>query len=109
MHGNVDRPYNLGSGADIDVPIYNGGSRNTACPDGHLLENQTIYSNLCIGMNDDPIWMRNKKTTSNPTVQRNVGASNHAPKLVTNNSNLSHYVRFDTSTASPMLIAPDCE
>ncbi len=68
-----DRPDQFCARADVNMSA-NGGDPVLRCSNGDLMENQAIYANLCLGMNDDPIGVRKEQPTADRRVYRDVCA-----------------------------------
>jgi len=76
-----DRPQNLGARTDVDMTA-DSGHATVVGADGDLLEQQAIRADLGVWMDDEAIRMRQQQTASQLAIQRNVGASHHAPASV---------------------------
>ena len=53
--------------------------------DCYLLEKQTIWADLCIGMNHDAIWVRQQKAATEPAIQGDIGTCYNTPEMMSKN------------------------
>ena len=74
------RSENLCPGPDIDVTGNLWNASSVTGSNGHLLKDQTVHADPCIGMNDDSIGVRNQQSAAKLTIQGNVSACHDAPK-----------------------------
>jgi hypothetical protein len=80
-----DRPDDLGARPDVDV---------SAKPDplgqGHLLENETVRPDPRVGVNDDPVRVKEQEAIPEMAVQGNVCPGHHAPESVLEHGGVSN-------------------
>jgi len=81
MVAYADGPQNLGSRTDVYMTADSGHAAVVGA-DRDLLEQQAIRADLGVRMDDNAVRMRQQQTASQLAIQRNVGASHHAPAPV---------------------------
>lgn len=76
-----DRPQDFSSRAYVNMTtdVWHATVIGANC---YLLEQQAIRADFSVRMYDDAIRMRQQQTTSQFTIERNVGASYNAPTSV---------------------------
>ena len=78
-----DASQNLGAGADFDPGAEAWRRRvRDSVADGHLLEQQAVWPDFRIRMDDHPIGMRQHQSAAQPAIERDIGAGHHAPESV---------------------------
>ena len=93
---------------DIDVAANNRNITAGPRADSHLLENQAINADHGIWMDHDTIWMGQKKSATNLTVQGNVSPGYSAPKPMTERRNFANEQRQHAGLGVPSLIEANC-
>jgi hypothetical protein len=104
---DLDSTKDFGTGSDVDVA---GNFRITAgvsYSDGHLLEDQAIYTDFRGWMNDYPVGVGNQQATADLTIKRDIRASYDAPKPMSHNKYLAEKPTDQSRSLLPRLVAPD--
>jgi len=76
-----DRPQYFGARTNVDMTT-DFGYATVVSTNGDLLEQQTIWPDSGVRMDDDAIRMRQQQTAAQFAVERDVGASHYAPTSV---------------------------
>ena len=85
MWTNRDRPKQFGACTDIDVPTETWHALAIGT-DRDLLEYQAVRTDDYLGMDHDPVWMRDKQPPAKFCIQRDIGTRNCRPKAMPKNS-----------------------
>ncbi len=104
-----DTSQDFGAGAYFH-PGAEARRRPTLAPgaNGHLLEQQTVRADYCLGMNDDPIGVWQQQSATQAAIERNIGSGDHAPESVPEGEMRTDKSTNQVASLMPVLVASDC-
>jgi hypothetical protein len=107
VRADADGPENSCPGPDVDVASDFRLALSTVRSDGHLLKYQTIHPDPRLGMDHDPIRVRDEQAPADTAAQRYVSPRHDAPEAMAQDKPLARQNRDWSPLAPPMLVASD--
>src|SRR5205085_5601387 len=105
MVAHVNLAEQLGARAELNVAPKRRDSARTLA-ERNLLEDDAIWTDNAIGVNDDAVGMGNHESAANRRPDRNIGPGHRRPEAVTDHRPLAGY-RSEWPARTVALVAAD--
>lgn len=107
MCADLNRPKDLGAGADVDMAGNFGNSAATAGAKRDLVENQAVHADLGVRMDDNAIGVGDQQPAADLAGERYFRPRHRAPEAMTQDDEFAAQHAEKAAACPPELVAPN--